>query len=125
MPRPGAVTHLCAKFRGEMTLKGVGKTPWRALATTDVQLRSLQKQAGAKKIIYYSCTNGSDIKVKHNGKGDQRRELDFGSTRIPRPCFWRRCCYGRTRCRGGEAAQRAIRRLDFWKRGPAGTGCRP
>lgn len=64
------VTHLVWKFRGEMTLKGVGKNPYLAGAAThtDAQLRSLQKQAGANKIIYYSFTNGSDIKVKDNGK---------------------------------------------------------
>lgn len=73
------MTHLVWKFRGEMTLKGVGKNPYLAGAAThtDAQLRSLQKQAGANKIIYYSFTNGSDIKVMDNGQGDQRRELDF------------------------------------------------
>ena len=47
------VSHLVWKFRGEMTLKGVGKNPYLAgaAAHTDAQLRSLQKQADANKII--------------------------------------------------------------------------
>ena len=76
------VTHLVWKFRGEMTLKGVGKNPYLAgaAAHTDAQLRSLQKQAGANKIIYYSFTNGSDIKVKDNGKETNAVNLTFVTT---------------------------------------------
>lgn len=76
------VTHLVWKFRGEMTLKGVGKNPYLAGAAThtDAQLRSLQKQAGANKIIYYSFTNGSDIKVKDNGKETNAVNLTFVTT---------------------------------------------
>ena len=76
------VTHLVWKFRGEMTLKGVGKNPYLAGATTktDAQLRSLQKQADANKIIYYSFTNGSDIKVKDSGKEVNAINLTFVTT---------------------------------------------
>ena len=76
------VTHLVWKFRGEMTLKGVGKNPYLAgaAAHTDAQLRSLQKQADANKIIYYSFTNGSDIKVKDNGKETHAVNLTFVTT---------------------------------------------
>ena len=76
------VTHLVWKFRGEMTLKGVGKNPYLAGAAvhTDAQLRSLQKQADANKIIYYSFTNGSDIKVKDNGKETNAVNLTFVTT---------------------------------------------
>lgn len=83
MPRPETlVTHLVWKFRGEMTLKGVGKNPYLAgaAAHTDAQLRSLQKQADANKIIYYSFTNGSDIKVKDNGKETHAVNLTFVTT---------------------------------------------
>lgn len=75
-------THLVWKFRGEMTLKGVGKNPYLAGATTktDAQLRSLQKQADANKIIYYSFTNGSDIKVKDGGKEVNAINLTFVTT---------------------------------------------
>ena len=75
-------THLVWKFRGEMTLKGVGKNPYLAGATTktDAQLRNLQKQADANKIIYYSFTNGSDIKVKDGGKEVNAINLTFVTT---------------------------------------------
>ena len=75
-------THLVWKFRGEMTLKGVGKNPYLAGATTktDAQLRNLQKQADANKIIYYSFTNGSDIKVKDGGTEVNAINLTFVTT---------------------------------------------
>ncbi len=74
-------THLVWKFRGGMTLKGVGKNPYLAGATkrSDAQLRSLQKQADANKIIYYSFTNGSDLTVKP-GKETNAVNLTFVTT---------------------------------------------
>lgn len=101
------VTHLVWKFRGEMTLKGVGKNPYLAGAAThtDAQLRSLQKQAGANKIIYYSFTNGSDIKVKDNGKETNAVNLTFVTTQDTSAMFFGAgAADGRTGCRGGEAA---------------------
>ena len=75
------VTHLVWKFRGTETLKGVGKNPYLAGATkrSDAQLRSLQKQADANKIIYYSFTNGSDLTAKP-GKETNAVNLTFVTT---------------------------------------------
>ncbi len=75
------VTHLVWKFRGTETLKGVGKNPYLAGAAkrSDAQLRSLQKQANANKIIYYSFTNGSDLTVKP-GRETNAINLTFVTT---------------------------------------------
>lgn len=59
------VTHLVWKFRGAMTLKGVGKNPYLAGSSgqNDRQLRTLQRQAEANKVIYYSFTNPEEVVV--------------------------------------------------------------
>ena len=64
------VTHLVWKFRGAMTLKGVGKNPYLAGTSGqgDRQLRSLQRQAEANKVIYYSFTNPEELVVDGGGE---------------------------------------------------------
>ena len=76
------VTHLVWKFRAAETLKGVGKNPYLAGAATrtDPQLRSLQRQADANKIMYYSFTNGSDLTVKSDGREVNAANLTFVTT---------------------------------------------
>lgn len=76
------VTHLVWKFRAAETLKGVGKNPYLAGATTrtDAQLRNLQKQTEANKVIYYSFTNGSDVTVKSGSKEVSAANLTFVTT---------------------------------------------
>lgn len=76
------VTHLVWKFRAAMTLKGVGKNPYLAGAATrtDTRLRSLQKQADANKIIYYSFTNGADLTVQDGGREVNAVNLTFVTT---------------------------------------------
>ena len=64
------VTHLVWKFRAAETLKGVGKNPYLTggASRTDSQLRSLQRQTDANKVIYYSFSNASDLVVKSDGQ---------------------------------------------------------
>ncbi len=75
-------THLVWKFRGEQTLKGVGKNPYLGGTTrADAQLRKLQKQTDANRILYYSFTNRADLTVKSNGREVSAANLTFVTTK--------------------------------------------
>lgn len=53
------VTHLVWKFRGQATVKGVGKNPYLSGGTSQEQraLHQLQTQTENQKTVYYSFTN--------------------------------------------------------------------
>ena len=76
------VTHLVWKFRAAETLKGVGKNPYLTggASRTDSQLRSLQRQTDANKVIYYSFSNASDLVVKSDGQEVNAANLTFVTT---------------------------------------------
>ena len=76
------VTHLVWKFRAAETLKGVGKNPYLTggASRTDSQLRSLQRQTDANKVIYYSFSNASDLTVKSDGQEVNAANLTFVTT---------------------------------------------
>lgn len=66
MPRPNAGDPPGVEVprRNDAERRGQNPYPAGAATHTDAQLRSLQ-QADANKIMYYSFTNGSDIKEGH------------------------------------------------------------
>ena len=88
------VTHLVWKFRGEMTLKGVGKTPtWRALPPTPTPSCAACKSRPARTKSLLQLHQRLRHKSEGQRQGDQRRELDFCyHAGYLGHVFWRRCC---------------------------------